>query len=77
MACEYCLKTSGHAYHCPNYIPPKAHHYCSFCEEGIYNGDEYLVNDDNEYRHLDCFYGTKDLLEWLGCEVKIMEDECE
>lgn len=74
MACEYCLGTKYHSYRCPNYIPPRASYYCSFCEEGIYNEDEYLVNDKNEYRHIDCFNGAKDLAEWLGYEVRKMDD---
>jgi hypothetical protein len=60
---------------CPNYQPPKAKHYCSFCEDGIYDGEEYIVNNDNEYRHYECFYNTKDMLKWLGHEVKNMENE--
>lgn len=59
---------------CPNYIPTKAHHYCSMCKQGIYNGEEYIENDDSECRHYDCFQGMRDLLEWLGYEVKTMED---
>ena len=75
MTCEYCLQIGGeHDYRCPNYIPPKAIHYCSICGEGIYPGEEYIVNDDSEYRHYDCFYGIRELLEWLGYDVKTMED---
>ncbi len=59
---------------CPNYVPPKARHYCSICGEGIHNGEEYIENDNGEYRHYDCFYGIRDLLEWLGYEVKTMEE---
>lgn len=59
---------------CPNYIPPKSIYYCSVCGEGICEGEEYIVNDDGEYRHYDCFQGMKDLLEWLGYEVKTMEE---
>lgn len=58
---------------CPNYIPPKSNHYCSICGEGIYEGEEYIENDNGDIRHYDCFYGTRDLLEWLGYEVKTME----
>lgn len=59
---------------CPNYIPPKATHYCSICGEGIYEGEEYIENDAGDYRHYDCFYGMRDLLEWLGYEIKTMEE---
>lgn len=57
---------------CPNYTPPKAYYYCSVCGEGIYEGEEYIENDDGEYRHYECFQGMRDLLEWLGYDVKTM-----
>ena len=74
MACEYCHRVDGHYAQCPNYKYPKTSHYCSACGQGIYDGEEYIVNDDGDYRHYDCFYGIRDLLEWLGYEIKIMED---
>lgn len=76
MMCPYCLRDrciSG----CPNYSPPKTYHYCSICGEGIYEGEEYIENDDGEFRHFDCFCGMRDLLEWLGYEIKTMEDDYE
>lgn len=72
--CEYCLRENGHDYRCPNYIQLKALHYCSICGEGIYDGEEYVENDDGEYRHYDCFYGIREFLQWLGYEVKTMEE---
>lgn len=74
--CPICMSDSCHP-RCPNYVLPKVSYYCSACGEGIYDGEEYIENDDGEYRHFDCFYGTRDLLEWLGYKVKIMEDEDE
>lgn len=74
MRCEICNGLIKHDPRCPNYTPPKTARYCSVCEQGIYNGEEYIVNDDNEYRHYDCFYGMRDLLEWLGYEIKTMEE---
>ena len=74
MACEHCHRDIGHHLRCPLYVPPKASHYCSACGQGIYSGEEYIVNDEGEYRHYDCFYGARDLLDWLGCEIKTMED---
>lgn len=71
--CDVCLQNPCHP-RCPNYIPPKESHYCSVCGEGIYSGEEYIVNDNNECRHYDCFYGMRDLLEWLGYEIKTMEE---
>ena len=71
--CSVCLNTPCHP-RCPNYSPPKTTHYCSICNEGILDGEEYIENDCGEYRHYDCFSGMKDLLEWLGYSVKTMSD---
>ena len=59
---------------CPNYIAPKATHYCSICHEGIYDGEEYIENDDGEYAHWECVDYTRDLIKFLGYEIKEMED---
>ena len=75
--CDICGQIGSHSSHCPYFSPPKANHYCSICGDGIYEGEEYIINDEGEYRHYDCFYGKRDLLEWLGYEVKTMEDICE
>ena len=78
MPCQYCMKySSDHHPSCPNYETPKASHYCDVCGEGIYVGEEYIVNDNGEYRHYECFQGMRDLLEWLGYEIKTMEDKNE
>lgn len=75
--CEICGKTIGHDCRCPYYTSPKASHFCSSYGEGIYDGEEYIENLDGEYRHYECFHGMRDLLEWLGYEVKTMEDTYE
>ena len=72
--CELCRKAFGHDPRCPYYVPPKASHYCSACGEGIYSGQDYIQNDDGEFRHYDCFYGIRDLLVWLGYDIKTMRD---
>lgn len=41
------------------------------------DGEEYIINDDGEYRHIDCYCRITDLLEWLGYIIKIMEDTYE
>lgn len=74
IVCKYCNRIIGHDFRCPNYIPEKATHYCSFCGNGIYEGEEYIENTDGDFRHYECFYDTKDLLEWLGYEIKTMEE---
>ena len=71
--CEICGHMNCHS-RCPNYIAPKTSHYCSICEDGIYDGEEYIENDVGEYAHSDCFFGTKDVIEWLGHDVKIMSE---
>ena len=71
--CEIC----GHincVSRCPNYIAPKASHYCHVCGEGIYDGEEYIENDNGEYAHIDCFFVTNDVVEWLGYDVRIMSE---
>ena len=71
--CKYCHKLE-HPQGCPNYIPPKSTHYCSICDEGIYNGEEYIENDDGEYAHWDCIDYGRDLAKFLGYEIKEMEE---
>lgn len=75
--CEICGRSVGHDFRCPYYIPPKASHYCSLCDDGIYDGEEYIENQDGEYRHYECFHGMRELLEWLGFDIKTMEDTYE
>lgn len=60
---------------CPNYMSPKAKHYCSICGDAIHNGEEYIENDDGEYIHYDCIRGIRPLLGWLGYDIKTMEND--
>ena len=71
--CMICKHTSCLAA-CPNFIPPKAYHYCSICTEGIYDGERYIEYDFGEYIHEDCIKNTTQLLKWLGYTVETMED---
>lgn len=73
--CEYCHRLTGHHPQCPSYVLAKTTYYCSICSEGIYDGEDYIENNDGEFAHWDCFSGTRDLVEWLGFEVKTMEDD--
>ena len=41
----------------------------------VYNGEEYIRNDDGDYAHWECITGKKDLAEWLGYEIEIMEED--
>lgn len=72
--CNLCRQTPCNS-QCPNYIPPRAKLHCSICDNGIYEGEEYIENDDGEYRHYECFQGMRELLQWLGYEIKTMEDD--
>ena len=75
MPCNYCLRDYGHNPRCPLYKENKSYHYCSVCGDGILEGEEYIENENGEYRHWECFDGMRDLLEWLGYEIKTMEEE--
>lgn len=76
MGCEYCGATIGkHDSRCPNADTPTFNHRCALCKEGIYNGEEYIVNDDAKYAHWECVDNAKDLAKFLGYEIKEMEDE--
>ena len=70
--CPECRRSIGHDCRCPNYIQPKAERYCEYCGEGIYENDKYIENCDSEFRHLECFMSTREIVEWLGFEIKVM-----
>ena len=72
--CSVCRQYPCHP-RCPNYIPPKASHYCNICQEGILNGEEYIENDCGEYAHWECIDYGRDLVRFLGYEIKTMEEE--
>lgn len=74
MACEYCHGQWSHHTACPLYKEPKYSHYCSVCEEGISNGEEYIINEDEEYAHYDCINYGRDMAKFLGYEIKQMEE---
>ena len=77
MICEYCGKVNTHDYRCPLYDEPKVTHTCNVCGCSIYDGEEYIANNQGEYRHYECFNGLRDLLKWLGYEIHTMEGEYE
>ena len=47
---------------------------CFICGEVINNGEEYIKNIDGEYGHYDCFNSMRELLEWLGHDIKTKEE---
>ena len=75
MPCNYCLRDYGHNPRCPLYKENKSTHYCSICGEGILEGEEYIKNENGEYRHWECVDYGRDLVKFLKYEIKTMEDE--
>lgn len=71
--CSICNQTPCNI-RCPNYSSEKVGHYCSICNEGIENGEEYIVNDIGKYAHWECIDYGRNLAKWLGYEIKVMED---
>lgn len=71
--CNICLKNPCD-HRCPNYSPTHTRIYCCECGEEILIGDQYIENDNGEYKHFDCVCGICDLLNWLGYEIKNMEE---
>ena len=60
---------------CPNYERPhKTGERCYFCNDYICVGDDYIVNWLGMAAHYQCMSSTKDELEWLGYEVKTMDE---
>ena len=74
--CSICGQTPCVA-RCPNYITKKAKHYCTICNEGILDGEEYIENDVGEYAHWECIDYGRDLARWLGHEIRTMENDYE
>ena len=73
MFCEYCNGITSHDPRCPNYIPPRTRHHCSVCDEGISNGEEYIMNDNGDYAHWECVPYTRDLVKFYGYRIEEME----
>lgn len=73
MPCEYCLRYFGHSSSCPNYEEPMSNHNCSECGENILIGEKYIMNDYGDYAHLECVDNVKDLVKFLGYDIREME----
>lgn len=72
--CRICNGTDECHPRCPNYEQKKNINYCSICGQGILDGEEYIENIDGEYIHYECIQGIRQLLDWLGYDIKTMED---
>lgn len=72
--CDICGKIFEHDCRCPYYIPPRSDYICSICGEGIYNGEKYLENCNEEYVHYTCLEWVPDFMDWIDCNIKTMEE---
>ncbi len=72
MYCEICRQYGTHHPRCPYYSPPRPRITCCYCDEGIYQGECYLDNQNGEYVHRDCIPDTDWLINWLGFKVEEM-----
>lgn len=65
-----------HDSRCPLAPEPKPRCLCGLCEEPILNGEGYVQNYIGEYAHHECFsiYTTRDVLNWLQIDIRVMED---
>lgn len=75
MFCPECRQINRHDFRCPNYEEPKPSHYCFICDEGIQNGEKYIVNDNDDYAHWECVDCAKDLAEFLGYDIETMRGD--
>ena len=71
--CNICFQTPCLP-RCPFHEPPKTSYYCSICNDGIYDGEEYIENDNGEYAHWECVDYGRDLAKFLGYAIKEMEE---
>lgn len=58
----------------PDYIEFPTNHHCSICSYEIFEGDDYIENENGDLAHWECFKDKRHLLEWFGYRVKIMEE---
>lgn len=72
MRCEYCNGHFTHDSRCPNYEPPYSNYNCLKCGERILLGEEYIVNDNEDYAHWECVDYARDLAKFLGYDIKEM-----
>lgn len=73
MICDICMQYPHHP-QCPQYVPIHKVQYCDICGGGILSGEEYIENVNGDCAHFDCFYTMRQLLDWLGYDVKEMGD---
>lgn len=79
MYCDVCGLTGGfHRAGCPegHSSTEKSKYTCAECSENIYVDEEYVENENGDVMHYDCCYNltTRQLIEWLGFEIKRIKD---
>lgn len=75
MICSICGNSTSHDSRCPYAPIRKTSHYCSICKDGIFNGEEYVENDKGDYAHFECVDFGRDLIKFLGLEIKEMDGD--
>ncbi len=81
MRCNICGRIDHCVPSCPNYNQDidghKSEYYCDFCGSPILPGDFYYKNYRGNYIHGECISSVtpKQLLNWLGEEMRIMNNE--
>lgn len=72
--CNECRQNPCNS-RCPYADEIKYSYICSKCGEGILNGEEYIVNEKGQYAHFECVDYARDLVNFLGYEIKEMNEE--
>ena len=73
MSCEYCNYLNGHSNRCPNYTEHISRYRCTYCNDLIRAGEEYVRNDNGEYIHKECIFDVDSIVKWLGYKIERME----
>lgn len=66
--CEICRQIPCHS-RCPNYVPLKTTHYCSICGDGIYDGEDYIENQDGNIFIMNVYKVSGSY--WNGLDMKL------
>ena len=74
--CSECKQTPCNP-RCINASLPHPRCTCDLCKEGIYDGEEYLENENGDIAHWECIEDItkREFIEWMGYEVKTMKGE--
>lgn len=70
--CRECLQDKCPP-RCPNYIS-HSKVLCDVCGQQIEYGETYVMNQDDEIAHYECFYSTGELIRWLGGKIGELEE---